>query len=197
MAGEQLMYPIVSLSDEDIELAKSLASARNDPKEARRVRSKKMYAGRSERDTHLMGVGAEIAVARYYKVEPPMTISLSGDGGNPDFVINGWTCEVKCARQQGWDFKLLDADPNSLTADVGILVYQLKPFEYEIRGLIGKRRLRRALAIRDFGHGPKACVSPHDMSHPDLLLKNSKQLTQAAIDEYERLQREWGIPHDA
>jgi hypothetical protein len=70
----------VVLSPDDISLVKRIAAARNGPKEKDGVKSKKIR-NVSEEQAHIDGIAAEVAVARYFNVEPDMTASLKGDNG--------------------------------------------------------------------------------------------------------------------
>lgn len=70
----------VVLSPDDLSLVKRIAAARNGPKEKAGVKSKKIR-NVTEEQAHIDGIAAEVAVARYFNVEPDMTASLKGDNG--------------------------------------------------------------------------------------------------------------------
>ena len=157
----------VVLSPDDLSLVKRIASARNDPKESAGVKSKKIR-NVSEEQAHIDGIAAEVAVARYFNVEPDMSSGLKGDNGY-DLVIFGLKCEVKCRERFGYDFALMTANPNEFKADVGILVYRMAADTYYLYGAIRKESLLEKGEKKNYGHGERWIVSPRYFTGVDAI----------------------------
>lgn len=155
---------LVELSPEDVVLAEQIAANRNNPKEAHGVQSKKILPG-SEIGIHIEGVKAEVAVARAFGVKPDQATSLHGDNGY-DLKIRDFSCEVKCRSDVGWDFVLMNPNPDLFKADYGILVYKLSDTHYLIRGVICNEELKSLGHVANYGHGDRWIVEAQDMIHP-------------------------------
>lgn len=169
----------ITLTDEEKEMVTLLAHARNSTKERHGIPANVMADHRTVLDIHQIGIAAEVAVAKYYGVLPSFYLSLKGDKGKSDLIINGQTCEVKCRTQKGYDFALMSSDPSAFTTDLGVLVYQLAPSSYEIHGVISQARFKRVCKIKDYGHGKRATAAPECFSHASTL--NHKHGTLVGI----------------
>ena len=168
-----MTQPVEIVLSEDLYIvARDIAAARNYPKQAAGVRSKKWAPNRSEMEVDLIGACGEVAVATYLRVEPDTFASLHGDDGTDLILPNGRTIQVKCRTRVGYDFALPSADPKTFSADVGALVYILGGSLRHLlfRGVISKRTFLVKYRIRDYGYGLRAFVSPSEMSHPSVLL---------------------------
>lgn len=148
------------LTDNELAFCRIVSELRNAPKEAAHVASKKLLAGRSEAETHLMGLCAEYVVASYCRVLPDVRSILSGDKGMPDLYVNGYSIEVKCRAREGYDFALMSAHPEDFKADVGVLVYRLSDTHYRIWGAMSRARFLQVATVQDYGHGPRLAADP-------------------------------------
>jgi hypothetical protein len=160
--------PVVKLDDNSIALVSMLAHARNDRKESRGVVSKKIVADRGELLTHELGIGAEVAVASFYGVFPCCAVGLRGDSG-ADVVVDNTACEVKCRLSRGQDFALMGTDPSEFRSSVGVLVYRVGDWEYEIHGIISRRKFLSVCEERDYGHGSRLVATCDHFSEPAML----------------------------
>lgn len=157
----------VQLTPEDMEVVKRVAHQRNDIKEAHQIKAR-YQMNREMIASHIMGVAAEYAVAKAFNVEIDYRWGLRGDLGY-DLIINRWRCDVKCSPRVGYDFVLNATNPHTFGADYGILAYQEGADCYFIYGVISKERIITKGRIRDFGYGPRWCVSPEFLIGPEVL----------------------------
>ena len=148
----------VRLDDNERSMVDLIASARNDPKERAGVRSRRLVSNLSNLDIHILGVGAEAAVGKHFGVLPSFASSLFGDSGL-DLTINGLTCEVKCRTNPKYDFLLPNPNRDSFRSDIGILVYSVGPYVYDIHGYIERAKLLEVAVIRNFGYGDCLAVA--------------------------------------
>jgi len=154
----------IALTDDEAEAAKMIMHARCDPKTEAGVQSRKASDDMSEEQVMLIGVGAEIAVAKFFNVLPMFYTSLSGDKGTADLIIGGGKCEVKCRTKNGYSFALMSEDANDFKSDVGVLVYEKQPFVYELFGVISRARFIAKHKVEDYGHGRRAVAEPEHFS---------------------------------
>ena len=153
----------VHFSREDLELVELIARGRNDPKEAAGIQS--AFPGKdTSYEAHRMGAAGEVAVAKYYNVLPSTYMSLFGERGRSDLIIKGHSAEVKTRPKVGWDFALTGPNPEFLRDEVGILVYELSPYLYEIHGIISREKFMEVHEIRDYGFGDRAIAAPEHFS---------------------------------
>jgi hypothetical protein len=114
------MKPIpVALTEKELQSIAALAFARNDKKERRGVKSRKVDTGMGEGEAHYIGLKAELAVSKLLGVGFDKTNTLKGDDGK-DIVYRGLRIDVKCSQLD------LKFRPGTFTADVAILVQPLR-----------------------------------------------------------------------
>lgn len=169
-----MSYVDIQLDDNELYFCRIVAAMRNNPKEDAHVASKKILSGRSEYDTHFIGMCAEFAVAKYYNTLPSLVPCLSGDGNAPDITINGYKCQIKCRDKVGWDFALMSDRVADFQADCGILVYRLSERLYRIQGVISKAKFQKVAQVRDYSYGARLAATPEEFSDPSVLNKRAE-----------------------
>lgn len=129
-----------TLSPADIRLANKLAQARNDNKLRLGATSNKV-SNWSDQSIHLLGVAAEIAVARVFRVEPDKAIYAGGDRGY-DLVAQGRTWDVKMRSRANRDLIIMPGLSDFL-ADYVILCWPAGcRGGVSLVGFVGRERFR-------------------------------------------------------
>lgn len=181
--GDREMGVLIYLTQMDLDLIEEIARERSDPKVAARLHFEEWRTGDASIDTHRLGVAGEVAVARYYGVEPNRYVSMTGEDGTGDLVVNGYKLEVKTRRQRMYDFALRGTDLAEFQYDAGVLVWRCLGGEnvYEIWGVISRTRFEQVCEERDYGYGPRLVADPKHFAHPSILMRAAKQEVQDEV----------------
>lgn len=172
----------VALTEEELQSLAALAFARNDKKEKRGVRSRKVDTGLGEGEAHYIGLKAEHAVSKLLGVGFDKTNTLAGDDGK-DIVYRGLRIDVKFS-QLDLKFRF-----GTFTADVAVLVQPLrrgthiyagkvvvaKPDENVkkaifawanvlVVGWVSRERFEAEHVVRNFGHNDVEFMDAKDLS---------------------------------
>lgn len=120
-----------ALTQDDVEEAWELARGRNDRKESKKVRSKKIDDKRSEIAPHYAGAIGEIAAARVFNTDTDWGFWDHGDGGDPDIMLRyDINAQIKFRTKRRYEFALNTTNPGDLKANIGILVVPAKDDVY-------------------------------------------------------------------
>tara|TARA_Y100001963_G_scaffold96552_1_gene132935 strand:+ start:1178 stop:1741 length:564 start_codon:yes stop_codon:yes gene_type:complete len=166
----RIYYKFSSLESYTVRL---LAEARQANKERYGIASKRFDDQKSDLEIHIMGMRAEYAVAAALGAKPRWELSLGGDSNSGDLVLpDGRSCSVKYRNRQGWDFALQSDDKSSFREDIGVLVYPGdKKGILLLRGWLTRDEFLDRAKVVNYGHGPRAVVSPEEMSPFSSLLE--------------------------
>lgn len=139
----------VTLCESDQELAREIAKARHEYARENNIRDL-----RRADDPHfidLNGFGGELAVCRFFYVEPDLEIGTNEERDNPhtDLVLDGKSVDIKTTKYKTGN---LIARKIHEEVDIYILVRGKFP-TYEIAGWITREDFEAA-GKRDLGRGP-------------------------------------------
>lgn len=156
----------VMLSEGEMELARRVASLRNNPKVEAGTTNHRV-ANRSDWRLHFDGVRAEVACGKYFGYPIDISFSFGGDDKRADLYVGEWRVEVKACTHQPPIVKF-----NALTdfvADVVVVAY-VYPVDHklaanvELWGCCSRHRFAKAYSQRDFGYGERAILDPSLLS---------------------------------
>jgi len=167
---------IIHLSDEEIEKAERLAKGRNTGKKntKRNSWSKEVNTESASYLNHLLGVSAEIAVARFLDIEIDENFyGEKGDGNKADLNYKSLTIQIKSRRINTWDYALKSDKLEEFNTDIGILTYPLAdtPNAIEIAGFITKSEFEQVAKIKNYKYGNRI-VAEREHFKPIILFKN-------------------------
>ena len=171
----------VQLTAEEVAHIQRLARERNEFKESHGIKAKRFDSTRTNYDIHVIGFGAELAVAKVYGVTEQLAKNVNrlGTDDGYDLIINGFKCEVKCRAKHHLDFILPNPNIEAFKADLGILVYLHENYLFEIYGVIGKKKLKRLGFVKEFEWGKRFICDKRHFVDPELLLNFRQQKTPA------------------
>lgn len=137
-----------TLTDEEVDLVKQIAYARNENKLSKNVASAKVDNGQTESEIEVVGVGGEVAVAHALGMKVNQDLYTGGDDGW-DVRLGEVTAEVKTRRRPKRDFAMYDAE-SDLEAMVGVLCWQ-SGRAYTIVGWLSRYDWQRWSEVLRFG----------------------------------------------
>lgn len=142
----------VSLTEEEIGLARKLADGRSKPKE--NYESTRHYT--DDEDEHFHGVLGEMAYAKHYGVELDDSCSVLGDNGI-DMTILGYTVDVKTVNL--YDPPILKLySLHDWKANLYALARRVENSVIELCGFTNAETMCRHFVVRDFGKGKRVCL---------------------------------------
>jgi len=118
------------------------------------------YSGADVREQAVLGLVAELAVARAFHVELPDTV---GPDGGFDLWLNGRSVQVKWNNYVTGDFYGRPDLP--MRADYGVLVVPATPGSVRLRGVLTRGEYEEWAEAKSYGYNTVRAVSPHRL-HP-------------------------------
>jgi len=137
-----------TLTDEEVDLVKQIAYARNANKRSKNVTSAKVDNQQTESEIEVVGVGGEVAAAHALGMKVNQDLYTGGDDGW-DVRLGKVTAEVKTRRRPKRDFAMYDAE-SDLEAMVGVLCWQ-SGRTYTIVGWLTRYDWQRWSEVLRFG----------------------------------------------
>jgi len=158
---------VIMLTEAEMELARRLASLRNNPKVEAKTANYRI-ANRDDWRLHYDGTRAEVACGRVAGFPVDISFDFGGDNMRADIYLGELRGEVKACTYRPPIVKF-----NALTdfvADVVVVCYVTHPehreaANVEIWGCISRRKFLRTHEQHDFGHGVRAVVG-HELLSP-------------------------------
>lgn len=154
---------VVTLGAHEVQYCALLAERRNVVKEVHCVRNQRHH-GKTDFETHLIGVMGEYAVAKHFGIKVDATVSLSGDDKVSDLVIDGFRVQIKARTPQRPPLYLYFNSINLFCADRAVCVCVSSPATVELLGWIGKQRFADEARPINFGYGTRYAV-PQERLH--------------------------------
>ena len=155
----------VRLKRSEIAIAQQAAALRWQLARASGVENKRIDQTRTDNDVDLLGIKAEIAVAKIFNI-PFSASELGVDSGN-DLFINAGARELSLQVKATFYEKgrLLFAGNKPFTWDAAILVCSTdEPNVMRIDGWISRKDADSAVLIKDLGQGNGRCIEPESLS---------------------------------
>lgn len=163
---------LVTLSESDVRRITFLAWQRNRKKSRVGVRTRRFAKGHDDLSIHILGMMAELAVARFLGIPYDPEFRLRGEGNAPDLIdpVLG-SIQVKYRDRRGWDLALTGNDPRELSADLAILVWpapeEAQPADggeaFEIVGYVTPERFEQRATTRNYGYGERLVLDPEHL----------------------------------
>ena len=155
----------IRLKRSEIAIAQQAAALRWQLARASGVENKRIDQTRTDNDVDLLGIKAEIAVAKIFNI-PFSASELGVDSGN-DLFINAGARELSLQVKATFYEKgrLLFAGNKPFTWDAAILVCSTdEPNVMRIDGWISRKDADSAVLIKDLGQGNGRCIEPESLS---------------------------------
>jgi hypothetical protein len=155
----------VRLKRSEVAIAEQAAALRWQLARASGVENKRIDQTRTDNDVDLLGIKAEIAVAKIFDI-PFSASELGVDSGN-DLFINAGARELSLQVKATFYEKgrLLFAGNKPFTWDAAILVCSTdEPNVMRIDGWISRKDAHSAVLIKDLGQGNGRCIEPESLS---------------------------------
>lgn len=150
----------ISLGAHEVQYCALLAERRNVVKDPYGVRNQRHH-GKTDFETHLIGMMGEYAVARHFGIKVDSTVSPAGDDKVTDLTIGGSTVQVKTRLPQRPPLYLYFNSPGLFRADCAICACVTSPATVELVGWIQKDTFVREAKELNFGYGSRYGV-PED-----------------------------------
>lgn len=151
----------IRLKRSELAVADQAAALRWQLARASGVKNNRIDKTRSDADVDLLGIKAEIVVAKVLDI-PFSASDLGVDSGNDLFIDAGsrqLSLQVKATFYQSG--RLLFAGNKSFTWDAAILVCSTDQDDVlKIDGWIGRKDAERVLEVKDLGQGSGRCIDP-------------------------------------
>jgi hypothetical protein len=153
----------IPLGAHEVQYCALLAERRNVVKDPHGVRNQRHH-GRSDFETHLIGVLGEYAAAKHFGVKVDAAVSLSGDDKVSDLIIDGMRVQVKTRLPQRPPLYLYFNALALFRADRAVCACVTSPATVELVGWMGKDEFTKQAEPVDFGYGVRYAV-PEDALH--------------------------------
>tara|TARA_R110002050_G_C8763553_1_gene499796 strand:- start:133 stop:645 length:513 start_codon:yes stop_codon:yes gene_type:complete len=162
----------VSLSPKEISICKQAATFRWQLARASGVVNQRRDQGRTDGDLDLLGIKAEMSVAKVFDIDHnPFQFGV--DGGE-DMWIGDISVDVKSTFYPRG--RLLFKDVNSFKADCSVLVCQEDEENYNVVGYCSREKFKRDSNLMDLGHGLGSVMDQDDLSPLEKLWTYSTKL---------------------
>ena len=161
----------ISLSPKEISICKQAATFRWQLARASGVVNQRRDQGRTDGDLDLLGIKAELSVAKVFDIDHnPFQFGV--DSGE-DMWIGDISVDVKSTFYPRG--RLLFKDLNSFKADCSVLVCQEDEENYNVVGYCSREKFKRDSNLMDLGHGLGSVMDQDDLSPLEKLWVYSTQ----------------------
>ena len=161
----------VRLSPKEISICKQAATFRWQLARASGVVNQRRDQGRNDNDLDLIGIKAELSVAKVFDIDHN-PFQLGVDSGE-DMWLGDISIDVKSTFYP--DGRLLFKDINAFKASCAVLVCQEDEDTYNVSGYCSRDRFKKDSRQMDLGHGMGSVMDQIDLSPLEKLWSYSTQ----------------------
>ena len=153
----------VSLGAHEVQYCALLAERRNVVKEVHGVRNQRHH-GRTDFETHLIGVMGEYAAGKHFGIKVDSSVSLSGDDKVSDLRIGTCAVQIKTRLPQRPPLYLYFNDLSLFKADRAICACVTGPATVQLVGWMDRGRFSVLAKQLNFGYGRRVGVPQDSLS---------------------------------